>query len=107
MTKLRMLVVSAGVGLSALATQAVSADGEAVYNSGCLACHMTGVAGAPKVGDVEAWAPRIEQGIELLYERAIQGFQGATGVMPAKGGFAHLSDEDVMAAVNYMVSNSQ
>ena len=107
MTKLRMLVVSAGVGLSTLATQAVSADGEVVYHSRCLTCHMNAVAGAPRVGDVEVWAPRIEQGIELLYERAIQGFQGATGVMPAKGGFANLSDEDVMAAVDYMVSISQ
>ena len=71
MTKLRMLVVSAGVGLSALATQAVSADGEVVYHSRCHTCHMTGVAAAPRVGDVEAWAPRIEQDIELLYERAI------------------------------------
>ena len=102
-----MLVVAAGVGLSALATQAVSADGEVLYHSRCLTCHMNAVAGTPGAGDGEVWAPRIEHGIELLYEHAIKGFQGATGVMPAKGGFANLSDEDVMAAVNYMVSISQ
>ncbi len=109
MTNLRSFIVSAVVvfGTALAPTPAVSADGEAVYNSGCMACHMTGVAGAPKVGDVEAWAPRIELGIETLYERAIQGFEGSTGMMPAKGGFAHLSDEDVMIAVDYMVSQSQ
>ena len=74
MTKLRSFIVSAAVVSGAALTPVVSADGEAVYNSGCMACHMTGVAGAPKVGDVEAWAPRIELGIEALYERAIQRF---------------------------------
>ena len=70
-----MLVVSPGVGLSALVTQAVSDDGEVVYHSRCPTCHMNAVAGAPRVGDVEVWAPRIEQGIELLYEHAIKELQ--------------------------------
>ena len=107
MTNLRSFIVSAAVVSGAALTPVVSADGEAVYNSGCMACHMTGVAGAPKVGDVEAWAPRIELGIEALYERAIQGFQGKAGVMPAKGGNMALSDDEVKAAVDHMVAQSQ
>ena len=51
--------------------------------------------------------PPVSQGIEVMYENAIQGFQGQTGMMPAKGGFVHLSDDDVKAAIDYMVSQSQ
>lgn len=86
---------------------AFAADGEAVYNSACMACHAQGVAGAPKLGDAEAWADRIDQGMDTLYENSINGFQGEAGVMPPKGGFANLSDEEVKAAVDYMVENAQ
>ena len=102
----KVLVLASVMMCSAVWTSA-SADGESVYNSGCLACHMPGVAGAPKLGDKDAWAARIAQGIEVMYENAINGFQGQTGVMPAKGGFVHLSDDDIKAAVDYMVSQSQ
>ena len=81
--------------------------GAAIYQQACVACHATGVAGAPKLGDKAAWAPRIAQGIEVLQQHAINGYQGSTGVMPAKGGRADLSDDAVKAAVEYMVSNSQ
>jgi cytochrome c5 len=74
-------------------------DGGAIYNRGCNACHAMGIAGAPKVGDAAAWEPRMAQGRETLYSHAINGWN----TMPAKGGFAYLSDEEVMAAVNYMV----
>ncbi|HLB46014.1 MAG TPA: c-type cytochrome [Anaerolineales bacterium] len=104
---------SAGV-TSTAATKEAAAEGAPVggdkgkqtYDSVCMACHAVGVAGAPKVGDSAAWAPRIAQGAELLYERAIKGFQGQSGVMPAKGGRADLLDEDVKAAVDYMVASS-
>lgn len=86
---------------------AVAADGEAVYNQACMACHAQGVAGAPKFGDAEAWAPRIEKGEETLYKHSIEGFTGETGTMPPKGGFTNLSDEEVKAAVDYMVENAQ
>ena len=79
-------------------------DGEAVYNVACLACHGAGVAGAPKVGDAGAWEPRLAQGMEVLIEHAINGFQGDAGVMPARGGNASLSDEEVAAAVEFMVN---
>lgn len=81
--------------------------GKSVYDSACLVCHAAGVAGAPKVGDKEAWAPRIAQGTDTLVKHAIEGLQGSTGVMPPKGGRDDLSDDDVKAAVLYMVGLSQ
>lgn len=81
-------------------------DGESVYNTACMACHTAGIAGAPKIGDSEAWTARMAQGMEILIEHAIQGYQGEAGVMPAKGGNPALSDEEVTAAVQYMVDNS-
>lgn len=82
-------------------------SGEEIYNSACMACHTTGVAGAPKTGDVAAWSERIAKGSEALYANAINGYQGSAGVMPAKGGRVDLSDEAVQAAVDYMVEQSQ
>lgn len=90
-----------------LTTGAVLADGEAVYNSGCAACHGTGVAGAPKVGDKDAWTARIAQDIEMTYTHAVAGYQGELGVMPPKGGFMNLSDDEVKAAVDYMIEASK
>jgi cytochrome c5 len=65
------------------------------------------VAGAPKPGDKEEWAPRIAQGNDVLYKHAIEGFTGEKGMMPARGAGASLSDDEVKAAVDYMVSLSQ
>jgi cytochrome c5 len=78
-------------------------DGKKVYDTACAACHTPGVAGAPKLGDKAAWAPRIKQGADTLYAHAIKGFQGQTGFMPPRGG-SSASDEEVMAAVDYMMS---
>ena len=82
-------------------------QGEKIYNLTCKTCHGEGVAGAPKFGDKAAWADRIAQGMDTLEENAINGFTGKTGTMPPKGGNAALSDDDVKAAVEYMVSNSK
>lgn len=88
---------------AAAATVNVSADaGKKLYESACLACHSAGLAGAPKVGDKGAWAPRIAKGKDTLYQNAIKGI----GVMPAKGG-AQASDDEVKAAVDYMITASQ
>lgn len=81
--------------------------GESIFKSKCNACHGTGVAGAPKLGDKAAWAPRIAQGEAVLTQHAIEGFKGKTGIMPPKGGFASLSDEEISAVVQYMVSQSK
>jgi cytochrome c5 len=85
-------------------TAAVSADaGKKLYDATCQACHGAGIAGAPKFGDKAAWAPRIKQGSATLYEHALKGFQGKTGMMPAKGG-SSASDDEVKAAVDYMAA---
>jgi cytochrome c5 len=82
-------------------------SGPQVFNQACNACHGGGIGGAPKAGDKAAWAPRIAQGIATLKKHALEGFQGQKGVMPAKGGFVNLSDAEVAAGVEYMVSQSQ
>jgi cytochrome c5 len=88
----------------AAAAGKVSADaGKKLFESTCVACHGTGVAGAPKFGDKTAWAPRIKQGTATLYAHALKGFQGKSGVMPPRGG-SSASDDEVKAAVNYMAS---
>jgi cytochrome c5 len=81
--------------------------GPQVYNEACIACHGTGIGGAPKVGDVGVWAPRISQGIEVLREHAIDGYQGSTGYMPPKGARVDLSDQEINDAVDYMVAESR
>jgi cytochrome c len=81
--------------------------GPQVYNSACVACHASGAAGAPVMGDQAAWAPRIDKGMEVLKQHAIEGFQGETGIMPPKGGRTDLSDEAVIAGVEYMVEQSR
>lgn len=93
--------------VAAAAVAAAGADGEKVYNSACMACHMLGVAGAPKFADAEAWAPRVAKGIDTLYANSINGFQGEAGIMPPKGGRLDLSDDEVKAAVDYMVKAAQ
>jgi cytochrome c5 len=87
-------------------TEAV-VDGQKVYQSACIACHGAGVAGAPMVGNAAAWADRIAAGNDSLYANAINGLVGSSGVMPAKGGNTTLSDAEVKAAVDHMVSQSQ
>lgn len=75
-------------------------DGATVFNTVCGACHNTGAAGAPKMDDKAAWAPRIALGKEALYKSAI----GGKGAMPAKGGASALSDDEIKGAVDYVLS---
>jgi len=89
------------------AAPAADLGGEEVYNAACVACHGAGVAGAPKYGDKGAWAARIAQGTNTLYEHAVKGFQGQTGFMPPKGGRTDLSDKSITNAVDYMVAGSK
>lgn len=95
-----VIVTSAVLGLGG---QAVAADGQAVYQKSCQSCHATGVAGAPKLGDKEAWAPRISMGIDALLASAIKG----KNAMPPKGACMNCSDEELKAAIEYMVSQAQ
>jgi len=79
-------------------------SGDEVFQQVCSVCHGAGIAGAPKAGDKGAWAARISKGKDALYEHALKGFQGGSGVMPAKGGRADLSDDLVKQAVDHMVN---
>jgi cytochrome c5 len=95
---------STPAALAPAVAAAKSADvGEATYKSACAACHATGVAGAPKVGDKAAWSARVAKGKATLYTHSIKGFNA----MPAKGGQSALPDADVKAAVDYMVAQSK
>ena len=81
-------------------------DGKAIYDNVCVACHAGAIPGIPTLGDKADWEARIAQGNDVLYEHAINGFMGASMPMPPKGG-AELSDDEVKAAVDYMVQSSQ
>ncbi len=85
------------------ASTALFADSENDYNQTCAACHNLGVAGAPSIGDREAWSTRVTKDRKVLYRNAIKGFSGNDGVMPPKGGFTSLSDDQVRAIVDYMI----
>ncbi len=96
------------VAETAAKTEAASAvqssiDGQKIYKSICFSCHDFGVAAAPKPGDKAAWAPRLANGVDALYENALNG----KGAMPAKGGNSALSDDEVKAAVDWMTAESK
>lgn len=92
-------------GMSGMTAEpaATAIDGEKVYKSICFSCHDVGVAGSPKLGDKEAWAARIATGNDALYGSAING----KNAMPAKGGNPALSDDEIKAAVDFMVGKAQ
>jgi cytochrome c5 len=89
----------ATVAVPPAAGKSAAGGGKATYDAVCTVCHGAGVAGAPKLGDKAAWAPRIKTGLDALHASALKG----KGAMPPKGGNPSLSDADVSAAVDYMV----
>lgn len=98
---------AASAGTSAVAANGGQPNGEAVWKAHCAACHATGAAGAPKIGDTKAWGPILAKTNKAtLYKHAINGFHGKRGYMPPKGGASGLSDAEVKAAVDYMVGKS-
>lgn len=82
---------------------AQAGEGAATYNTACAACHSAGIAGAPKVGDKAAWAPRLAKGKAAMYATALKG----KGAMPPKGGRLDMSDAVIKAAVDYMIAKSK
>jgi cytochrome c5 len=94
-------------GCSESPEQAELKLGQQIWDGTCKVCHLNGLGGAPAKGNRKVWAPRIEQGLEVLIAHALNGFDGAEGSMPARGGNPALSDSEVAAAVKYMVSKSQ
>lgn len=95
-----VIAVSTLLGLS---SAVLAEDGQQIYQSSCQACHATGAAGAPKVGDKEAWAPRIAQGMDTLLTNATKGIRA----MPPKGACATCTEADLKAAIEYMISQSE
>jgi cytochrome c5 len=91
---------AATVAKGPAASAEVLAKGETIYTATCLACHGAGVLGAPKIGDKALWEPRIAKGMDALYASSINGIK----MMPARGGNAALKDDEMKAAVDYMVS---
>jgi cytochrome c5 len=88
-----------------VAAEAASAarTAEEIYNSNCMACHMTGASAAPILGNVEQWESRIANGMDTLYENAINGLN----LMPAMGLCMTCSEEEIREVVDYMVEASQ
>jgi cytochrome c5 len=88
-------------GITVAALPALAADGKAVYDKTCVACHAAGVANAPKLGDKTAWAPRVATGKDALLASVVKG----KGAMPPKAGAADLKDDDIKAAIDYMLAS--
>ncbi|MDB5918065.1 MAG: cytochrome c5 family protein [Massilia sp.] len=102
-----LILIAMSAAAAAAAPAAPSAadlvKGEKIYGATCLACHGAGVMGAPKSGDKAAWKPRLAKGVPTMYASAVDGVR----MMPPKGGNMMLKNEDVKAAVDYMVSKSK
>ena len=105
--KTTFAILCATLALANAAFAADAAKGQGIYMNFCAPCHASGVGGAPKVGDKATWAARIKLGEKHMVERAIKGFQGEKGFMPARGGNSALSDAEVADAVAYMVSQGK
>lgn len=90
--------------VDAAAPVSTTLSGAQVYNKACNVCHGNGIGNAPMLTNAADWQPRIAQGVDTLKEHAISGFGGSAGFMPPKGGNASLSDTEVHAAVEYMIS---
>ena len=114
---LPLAVTSLTIAMTLSIGQAVGADGPSterlkqgwtVFNRTCTVCHWPGVGGAPMIGDKNAWKERIDRGRTILYRHAINGFTGSSGkLMPPRGGNWNLTDDQVRAAVDYIIHNSQ
>lgn len=89
--------------MHATVSEETLATGQLVYERVCVACHAVGLAGAPKMGDKEAWSAHIHHGQEHMVESVING----KGAMPARGGDASLSDDEIKAAVLYIIEQSR
>jgi cytochrome c5 len=96
---MKRISIAAALAALSIGQPAVAADGKTVYGQTCVACHGTGLAGAPKLGDKSAWSPRLGSGKVALVATVVKG----KGAMPPKAGNASLSEDDIRAAVDYML----
>jgi cytochrome c5 len=99
------LLGDSSCGGAVAVANAAPRSGEEVYNSACIACHSSGAGGAPIVGDIATWQPRIAVGMAALYDSGVNGVPGTS--MMAKGGCMSCSDEEINGAVDFMVAGSQ
>jgi cytochrome c5 len=88
---------------AAAAAKPGALSGKAVYDKICVACHQVSVAGSPRLGDKEAWAPRVKQGMDTLVQSVLKG----KGAMPPRAGNPALSEAEARAAVEFMVSQAK
>jgi len=98
-----MPATASATSAAAPAAAASAGEGKKVYDTTCAVCHGAGIAGAPKFGDKAQWAPRIAQGVNVLFAHAQNGFNA----MPARGGNKALTDAQLRAAIDYMVAASK
>ena len=96
------MAAGGGSGTTVAAADNASKTPEQLYQGACFACHGTGAAGAPKLGDAAAWSERGAKGFDMLVTSAVNGI----GAMPPKGGSAY-DDEQIRAVVEYIMNNSQ
>lgn len=96
-----------GVAAGSAVVAAMPKNGTELFDQTCNACHGQGIGGAPKAGDKAAWGPRIAEGKAMLYEHALKGYQGSSGLMPPKGGRTDAPDDLVKQAVDHMVQMAQ
>jgi cytochrome c5 len=92
---------------ASMSASTLTRDGAQIFDQSCAACHASGIAGAPKIGDQVQWKTRLAKGTNILYVNALNGISSSTGVMPAKGGNSSLSDTEVKAAVDYIVAKTK
>jgi cytochrome c5 len=92
-------------GGAVVASDSGARSGEEIYNNACMACHTSGIAGAPKLASAADWADRLGKGMDVLYDSGINGLAG-TGMI-AKGGCVTCTDEEIKAAVDYMVDSTK
>ncbi len=91
------------IALFAVAGTSSAREGKEIYDTKCFTCHAAGVAGAPKLGDKAAWAPRIETGMDAMMVTVIKG----KGAMPPKGTCMDCTDDELKATTQYMVDASK
>ncbi|MCC5855283.1 MAG: cytochrome c5 family protein [Idiomarina sp.] len=97
----KVRIAGEATATAAAAQSGEARSGEQVYNQACGACHNGGLLGAPKINDAGDWEGRLSQGMDVLLEHSINGFNA----MPPRGGCANCSDEEILAAIEYMISD--
>ena len=95
---MKLLLIAVTIIAATLSMQSQARDAQEVYNNTCVACHAVGAAGAPKTGDVAAWKPRLDKGMDVLLSSVKNGM----GAMPPKGICMDCTDEEFKAAIKFM-----